>query len=134
MYETRAYDNEHGEPVVVIVATGEHDVSRLVNLFARGNPVLEQSDLSQKIVRQVKRHNGGQAALRLLKLHGGADFTEDTNERQLAKDLFAIAAAGGMPNTYWFTDRRIKRACEVLKITPYVAQRYGYFVQGRDEE
>src|SRR5690348_5314843 len=32
-YESRAYDNEHGDPVVVLVVTGTHDVSRLVNLF-----------------------------------------------------------------------------------------------------
>jgi len=76
-YQSRAYDNEHGEPVVVIVAEGHHDVSRLVNLFARGNPVIEQSSLADRIVKQVKRHNGGRAALRLLRDHGGADFTEE---------------------------------------------------------
>jgi hypothetical protein len=27
-YETRAYDNTHGDPVIVLVATGTHDVSR----------------------------------------------------------------------------------------------------------
>lgn len=71
-YETRAYDNEHGNPVVVLVVTGTHDVSRLVNLLNRGN--CEQVDLSNEVLRQVRRHNGGRAALRLLAAHGGPDL------------------------------------------------------------
>lgn len=31
--EFRTYDNEHGDPVVVLVTTGTHDVSRLVQLL-----------------------------------------------------------------------------------------------------
>jgi hypothetical protein len=73
-YETRAYDNEHGDPVVVLVATGTHDVSRLVQMLAHGN--CEQFDLSQKVIRQLRRHNAGRAALRLLRDHGGPDFTQ----------------------------------------------------------
>lgn len=73
-YETRAYDNQHGDPVVVLVATGTHDVSRLVQLLSRGN--CEQIGLGSTVVRQVRRHNGGAAALRLLRDHGGPDFTE----------------------------------------------------------
>lgn len=79
-YESRAYDNEHGDPVAVIVATGTHDVSRLVNLFARGNPVIEQSSLADKLVRQIRRHSGGRGALRLLRDHGGADFTKEPSK------------------------------------------------------
>lgn len=37
--ETRAYDNEHGDPVVVLVFTGTHDVSRLVDLLVPSNGV-----------------------------------------------------------------------------------------------
>lgn len=74
-YETRAYDNEHGDPVVVLVATGTHDVSRLVQLLHRGN--CEQLDLGDKVLRQVRRHNGGRAALQLLAAHGGTDFLFD---------------------------------------------------------
>jgi hypothetical protein len=74
-YETRAYDNEHGDPVVVLVATGTHDVSRLVNLLNSGN--CEQVSLAQTVLRQVRRHNGGRAALQLLAAHGGPDFLYD---------------------------------------------------------
>jgi hypothetical protein len=74
-YQSRAYDNEHGQPVVVLVATGTHDVSRLVNLLNNGN--CEQLDLGSKVLRQVRRHNGGRAALQLLAAHGGPDFLYD---------------------------------------------------------
>lgn len=71
-YETRAYDNKHGDPVVVLVATGTHDVSRLVALLQSGN--CEQVDLGDQVLRQVRRHNGGRAALQLLAAHGGPDL------------------------------------------------------------
>jgi hypothetical protein len=81
-YEVRAYDkpNDDGfpaDPVVVLVATGTHDVSRLVNLFAGGCPVVEQVQLAEEITRKVRRHNSGRAALKLLAAHGGPDFSED---------------------------------------------------------
>lgn len=81
-YESRAYDKHTGDgfppdPVVVLVATGTHDVSRLVNLLNGGQPVVEQVHLGRRIVRQVKRHDAGRAALELLKQHGGPDFTGD---------------------------------------------------------
>lgn len=76
-YETRAYDNEYGQPVVVLVTTGTHDVSRLINLLAGSRMALcEHMTVSQTLLRQVKRHNGGQAALKLLAAHGGPDLTK----------------------------------------------------------
>jgi hypothetical protein len=75
MYETRAYDNHHGDPVVVLVVTGTHDVSRLVNLLQKGN--CEQGRVGDRVLQQVRRHNGGKAALELLRDHGGPDFTEE---------------------------------------------------------
>lgn len=75
MIESRAYDNEHGDPVVVLVVTGTHDVSRLVNLFMGGANLCEHMAAADRILSQVKRHNGGSAALKLLKDHGGLDFT-----------------------------------------------------------
>lgn len=98
-YETRTYDNEHGDPVVVMVATGTHDVSRLVNLLNTGNT--EQARLGKAVLRQVRRHNTGRAALRLLRDHGGPDFTSDPAdpeavdiaERRTAADLHALARA-----------------------------------------
>lgn len=76
MYESRTYDNEHAEPVVVLVTTGQHDVSRLVH-FLNGAPITcEQLDVAQLVVRQLKQHNKGRAALELLKAHGGSDFTD----------------------------------------------------------
>jgi hypothetical protein len=79
MYRTAAYDkvNDDGfgpDPVVVIVATGTHDVSRLVNLLAGGSVTCELLDVGGQVSRQVSRHNGGRAALALLKAHGGPDL------------------------------------------------------------
>lgn len=79
MYESRAYDKPGTDgfgpdPVVVLVVTGTHDVSRLVNLLAGASPVIEQLQLGARIRRQVRRHNGGRAALHLLRQHGGPDF------------------------------------------------------------
>lgn len=76
-YETRAYDqpNDDGfppNPVVVLVATGTHDVSRLMLLLSNGNS--EQCALAYHLLRQVRRHNGGRAALKLLAEHGGPDL------------------------------------------------------------
>jgi hypothetical protein len=77
MIQTRAYDNEHGDPTVVMVVTGTHDVSRFVSLMA-GNrmAVTEQGIVAARMLKQIRRHNGGRAALSLLKRHGGPDFSE----------------------------------------------------------
>lgn len=52
------------------------------------------------------------------------DELKDLREErdQLAKDVLEIAMAGGMPESFWFTDSRIKRACKVLDYSP--AQAY----------
>jgi DNA-binding NarL/FixJ family response regulator len=81
-YESRAYDkpNTNGfapDPVVVLVVTGTHDVSRLVNLLAGTQPVIEQIGLAEQVRHQVRRHHGGRAALELLHQHGGPDFTTE---------------------------------------------------------
>lgn len=82
MIETRAYDKpdtEFGpEPVVVMVVTGQHDVSRLLYLLSRGN--IEHVQVGARLLQQVRRHNGGRAALELLKAHGGPDFTTEPEE------------------------------------------------------
>lgn len=80
-YETRAYDNEHGDPVVVLVADGTHDVGRLAGLLATGN--CEQSELGRTVLRQIRQHDGGRAALQMLAAHGGPDL------------LFGLAPAEG---------------------------------------
>ncbi|MBS2962619.1 phiSA1p31-related protein [Actinocrinis puniceicyclus] len=77
MYQSRAYDDEHGEPVVVLVTTGTHDVSRLVQLLQGRLAVCEHIGVADRVLRQVRRHAGGRAALALLKAHGGPDFTGD---------------------------------------------------------
>jgi hypothetical protein len=91
-YETRAYDDEHGDPVVVLVATGTHDVSRLVNLLNGASPNCEQIGLAAAVLRQLRRHNAGRAALRLLRDHGGTDFTEEPAE--VAEDRAAVEEIG----------------------------------------
>ncbi|TAK89362.1 MAG: hypothetical protein EPO06_11915 [Burkholderiaceae bacterium] len=80
-YQTHAYDkpNDDGfpaDPVVVIVATGTHDVSRLINLLVGANPTSEQRSLGKQVLRQVRQHNAGRSALRLLAEHGGPDLLE----------------------------------------------------------
>jgi hypothetical protein len=81
--ESRAYDKHNNDgfppdPVLVLVATGTHDVSRLLNALARGNS--EQIQVARDLGRKLRRHSGGRAALSLLKAHGGVDFTEDAPE------------------------------------------------------
>lgn len=79
MYETRTYDKPAGDgfapdPVVVLVATGTHDVSRLVALLNGGQPVVEQCALGRQVRGQLNRHNSGREALKLLRAHGGPDL------------------------------------------------------------
>lgn len=94
MMESRAYDNDYGDPVVVLVVTGTHDVSRLVHVLTSGN--CEQGDLGRKITRQVRRQSGGQAALELLKHHGGADFTEPETVTVDVQDLIGVLAMASL--------------------------------------
>lgn len=72
--DLRVYDNEHGDPVVVMVTTGTFDVSRLAALMAQGR--CEDLGRSRAISRALSRHNGGTAALRLLAAHGGPDLLQ----------------------------------------------------------
>lgn len=76
--EMRSYDNEHGEPVVVMVTTGNFDVSRLVALLSSGR--CEDVALGEKVRRSVRRHNGGREALQLLNQHGCPDFTDPVKD------------------------------------------------------
>lgn len=93
-YEFRTYDADNGDPVVVLVATGPHDVSRVVQALTHGN--CEQMSIGMKIVRSLKRHNKGRFALALLKAHGGTDFT-DPDDQAL---VLAIADRQGIPREY----------------------------------
>lgn len=70
-------------------------------------------DTSKDVELHDERHREGVVG------HG---HTNDDLLRHLAQDVIAMAQAGGMPDTYWQTDRRIARACEVLGITPEVAR------------
>ena len=72
--DLRVYDNEHGDPVVVMVTTGTFDVSRLAGLLKSGR--CEDHALADALIAAYKRHNGGRAALRLLAAHGGPDLLE----------------------------------------------------------
>jgi hypothetical protein len=98
-YESRTYDNPQGDPVIVLVVTGTHDVSRFVSLLADARrPNCEQLDLGHRLARQVRRHSRGRAALKLLRDHGGADFLTDPSdegavsiaERRAAADLHGL--------------------------------------------
>lgn len=90
-YEVRTYDDDNGDPVVVMVVTGPHDVSRIVQAMTHGN--CEQVDVGNRIVRMLRRHSKGRLALALLKAHGGADFTEPDD----APLVDGIKRAQGIP-------------------------------------
>jgi hypothetical protein len=77
-FESRAFDDETGRPVVVLVATGSHSVSRLVAALRTGST--EQMMLAGRLVDQVKRHSGGREALRLLAAHGDPDLLAEEAE------------------------------------------------------
>lgn len=89
-YDIRSYDGSDG-PVVVLVATGTHDVSRMVQALTHGNS--EQAQEGYRLIARLKRHNKGRAALALLKAHGGADFTEPDDDDLVA----AIRRGQGIP-------------------------------------
>lgn len=44
--------------------------------------------------------------------------------QQLALDVLHLAMIGGMPSSYWHTDSRIARACEVLGVDVDFAEQY----------
>lgn len=50
----------------------------------------------------------------------------EVSKKRLAKDALSLAAAGGMPDTYWSTDQRIARACAVLGLTRVEARKWAY--------
>lgn len=93
-YDVRTYDAENGDPVVVMVVKGTHDVSRIVQAMTHGN--CEQVDVGNRIVRMLRRHSKGRMALALLKAHGGPDFTEPEDQALVE----GIAARQGIPLEY----------------------------------
>lgn len=50
----------------------------------------------------------------------------DITMKSLATDVLVMAFLGGMPDTYWLTDHRISRACEVLDLHPSIAKDYAW--------
>jgi hypothetical protein len=75
--QVRVYDDaqDDGQPVVVMVARGTFDVPRLAYLMSCGR--CEDVERAGFIVRALRRHNGGRAALKVLRDHGGPDLLED---------------------------------------------------------
>lgn len=111
-YETRAYDraNDDGfpsDPVVVLVATGIHDVSRFVNLLAGSRISLcEHGELAHQIRRQVKENDGGRAALELLAAHGGPDLLA-IPDNELAGEVKRLA--GEVKQQRFLTEKLARR-------------------------
>lgn len=68
-----ARDDWLHDPVVVIVASGSHDVSRLVQALRHGT--CEQAQLGAKVAESLGRDTVGRKALTLLKAHGGENLT-----------------------------------------------------------
>lgn len=60
------------DPVVVVVAAGAHDVSRLVQALRQGT--CEQAQLGLRIADSLGRDTVGRKALKLLHAHGGEDL------------------------------------------------------------
>lgn len=73
-FTTKDLQTEHdgAVPTLTITVEGTHDISRMVNLLGTGN--CEQGDLQRRVVRSLRRLDGGRAALGLLKRHGGPDL------------------------------------------------------------
>jgi len=92
-YETRAYDDDHGIPVAVIVVTGTHDVSRMINTLSGSPAVIEQLQAGRKLLAQIRNHNGGRAALQLLARHGGPDFTPENTTIAIPQDKLLARVA-----------------------------------------
>jgi hypothetical protein len=78
--DLHVYENEHGDPVVVMVTTGTHDVSRLVSLMERGR--CEDLGRARELLAACWRHKSGRAALHVLRDHGGPDLLERTPSEQ----------------------------------------------------
>jgi hypothetical protein len=53
--------------------------------------------------------------------------------RQLATDMLTLAGHGGMPETFFFTDQRIERACKVLGISPAEACHFAHRQEEEEE-
>ena len=79
--DTRGYTDEHGDPVVVYVARGTFDVSRILGLLSRGR--VEDCAAWERLTRQVRRSRSGRAAMKLLADHGGPDFTLDSTDPEV---------------------------------------------------
>lgn len=62
-------------PKIVMTFEGTHDVSRIVHLLSRG--LVEHATVAVGLVRELRANPGGLAALKLLVLHGGPDFTHE---------------------------------------------------------
>ena len=77
--DLRVYDNEHGDPVVVMVTTGTFDVSRLIGVMRKGR--CEDQAAVEAIAAGLRRHNGGRSALKLLAEHGGPNLLERVTEQ-----------------------------------------------------
>lgn len=62
-------------PKITITVQGTHDVGRIVHLLSKG--LTEHVILAADLVRKMRQHPSGLAALKLLALHGGTDFTKE---------------------------------------------------------
>lgn len=73
-------------PKIVLVVTGAHDCSRLIQTLDHG--VTEQSRVARKIAASMNRKPLGRRVTELLKRHGGTDLTRcgTTNPEPKAGD------------------------------------------------
>jgi hypothetical protein len=77
-------------------ATGHTRAAGCIIAVERAAAVNEVNEAAQPVVKQ---------------------YQEFTLEYQLARDVLTLAAVAGMPDSYWWTDKRVVRACKVLGLT-----------------
>ena len=73
--DIRATKNTAGDPVLVHVVTGTHDISRHVSVHSGGFARCEDLQYVEVMRKALRRRSDGRAAMRLLAQHGGPDFT-----------------------------------------------------------
>lgn len=72
--DIRAMKNDAGDPVLVHVVTGTHDISRHVSVHSGGFARCEDLTAAEIMRKAMRRRSDGRAAMRLLAQHGGPDF------------------------------------------------------------
>jgi hypothetical protein len=85
MIDSRVGTNEQGDPFVVVVATGTHDISRLLGQFTQST--CEWGEAARRLRKQARGTANTRRAMRLLQEHGGPSFVYTEDAAPSAVDL-----------------------------------------------